>query len=163
MAVSATDRGFPFEEPIPVAPARGARLFPRRQAFPLACIAVLALSLVLDPERPTMGIELCPMKASSGLPCPGCGITRSMIYCSRGDFARAFHHHPLGPAIWVAAIIGASSIAWPRRMRSRLRAFWYPRREAFDRAIIAAVPLLMLFGLLRILFICVRPPAWWAW
>jgi len=163
MAVSVVQPGYAFEEPIPVAPGREGRLIPRRLFFPLGCLAVFALTLVLDPERPTMGIELCPMKASCGLPCPGCGVTRSMIHCSRGDFGGAFRHHPLGPAVWGAAIIGASSLAWPRRVRNRLRAFWYPRRDAFDRAIIVCMPMLTLFGLLRILFVYVSPPTWWIW
>ena len=163
MAVSASPDSAAFCQPIPALPAHAAGRSRRRLILPLICLAALGLSLALDPDRPTMGIELCPMKAASGLPCPGCGITRSMVHCSRGDFPGAFRHHPLGPAMWLAAIIGASSIAWPGRMRSRLHAFWYPRREAFDRAIIGGVVLLMLFGLLRILFIYVPHPAWWVW
>jgi hypothetical protein len=131
--------------------------------FGLACLAVLALSLVLDPERPTHGIELCPMKKFTHLPCPGCGITRAIIHCSRGEFAISFRHHPLGPAVWLVAVLGASSLLWPRRLKEHISGFWSRHHQTIDKLIIAGTALLVLFGMARILFLYVTPPSWWLW
>ena len=131
--------------------------------FGLGCLAVLAMSLVLDPEQPTLGIELCPMKKFAHLPCPGFGITRAIIHCSRGEFAISFHHHPIGPAVWLVAILGASSLLWPRRLKEQVSAFWRRHHQKIDKLIIAGTALLVLFGMARILFLYVTPPSWWLW
>ena len=43
-----------------------------------------------------VGIALgCPIKLTTGLPCPGCGLTRACFSLLRLDFAGAFFWHPL--------------------------------------------------------------------
>ena len=37
----------------------------------------------------------CPIKAVTGFPCPGCGMTRGCLSLLRLDFAGAFRWHPL--------------------------------------------------------------------
>lgn len=37
----------------------------------------------------------CPIARSTGVPCPGCGMTRALLALLHGDFAAAFAHHPL--------------------------------------------------------------------
>lgn len=135
----------------------------RRLLLPLGCVAVLALSLLLDPTRPTYGLELCPVKRLSGVPCPGCGITRAIIHCSRGDFRGAVHRHPLGPAIWLAAIVAASSIMWPRRARNAVSSFYRRHGSRIDNLIVTGTVFLTMFGVLRVLFLYVTAPAWWPW
>lgn len=36
----------------------------------------------------------CPMVRIFGLPCPGCGITRALLYVVKGQFAEAFYINP---------------------------------------------------------------------
>lgn len=38
--------------------------------------------------------SLCPSVVVTGLPCPGCGLTRAMLAIFRGDFKAAWHLHP---------------------------------------------------------------------
>lgn len=37
----------------------------------------------------------CPIRALSGLSCPGCGMTRATLSVIRLDFKDAFYYHPL--------------------------------------------------------------------
>ena len=37
----------------------------------------------------------CPVRALTGVSCPGCGMSRAALDCCRLDFAAALHHHPL--------------------------------------------------------------------
>jgi hypothetical protein len=134
-----------------------------RQWFGLACLGVLALSVLLNAEHPTYGIELCAMKKLTGLPCPGCGITHAIILCSRGEVAQSFHHHPLGPALWLGAVLGATSLVWPGRFCDAAARFHRRRRSAIYRCIYALTALLLVFGSLRILFTIIGAPGWWPW
>ena len=38
----------------------------------------------------------CPMVIVTGLPCPGCGMTRSVIYLLTGHVSESIHIHPMG-------------------------------------------------------------------
>ena len=44
---------------------------------------------------------LCLFYHLTGLPCPGCGLTRSFVCLGHGQFLEALHWHPLGPAIFL--------------------------------------------------------------
>ncbi len=47
----------------------------------------------------------CPIKRITGLPCPGCGMTRGCAALLRLDFAEAFRWHPLCPLVPVMAVL----------------------------------------------------------
>ncbi len=49
--------------------------------------------------------SLCLFQNVSGLPCPGCGITRSLVCCAHGLFGQAIRFHPLGPPVF-ASLVG---------------------------------------------------------
>lgn len=61
-----------------------------------------------DPNGPV----LCGFRAISGMPCPGCGITRSLSAVTHGRWALAFDSHPLGlPAAALGLVAWASAAA----------------------------------------------------
>lgn len=101
----------PVAAPLPVAALdggpsdrRGALL--RAAAFGAA--ATVAFVFAFGVRLP--GIPLCAMKVWTGYPCPGCGMTRSVVNLCRGDVLSSFRFHPLGPVIcaFVAAgLVGA--------------------------------------------------------
>lgn len=37
----------------------------------------------------------CPIRELTGIPCPGCGMSRAWLSLLRGDFAAAWRYHPL--------------------------------------------------------------------
>jgi len=43
--------------------------------------------------------SFCPFKMLTGLPCPGCGMIKSMVSLYRGDLAESFGHHLFGPLL----------------------------------------------------------------
>lgn len=56
--------------------------------FSLAAAAALLASFLLPPES-LPGFEVCSFKSLTGLPCPGCGLTRGFCAVSHGRFAEA--------------------------------------------------------------------------
>ena len=68
---------------------------------PLAAIGILALIPAIE-DGPTV----CPFALSTGMACPGCGMTRAASRLLHGDLASAVSLHPLVPAIALLAVGG---------------------------------------------------------
>ena len=49
--------------------------------------------------------SLCPFKMITGFPCPGCGITKSLVYFYQGDFYKSISYHILGPFVIAFSIV----------------------------------------------------------
>lgn len=49
--------------------------------------------------------SLCPFKMLTGLPCPGCGITKSLIFLYQGDIGKSFRYHLFGPPLVLFCIL----------------------------------------------------------
>lgn len=49
--------------------------------------------------------SLCPFKMVTGFPCPGCGITKSLVYLYHGDFYKSITYHLLGPFVILFCIM----------------------------------------------------------
>ena len=55
---------------------------------------------------------VCPFRRVTGLPCPGCGISRGVAYLALGEPRAAVRSHPLSPLFAIGAIvIGAARLA----------------------------------------------------
>lgn len=48
--------------------------------------------------------SLCPLKMLTGFPCPGCGITKAIIFFYEGDLLKSFYYHVLGPLVPIASV-----------------------------------------------------------
>ncbi len=69
------------------------------------CSVILGGAAILNPstpEAPSLQVgkitlpNTCIFRATTGLPCPGCGLTRSMVAAAHGRLAVSFSHHRLG-------------------------------------------------------------------
>ncbi len=81
--------------------------------------SVLALAVVHPPHG--LSIPICWLRASCGIPCPGCGITRSLSCVMRGLFSEAWSYNPFGIAFAIIfAAIAAVSVS-PTFLRQRLQ------------------------------------------
>ena len=71
----------------------------------------------------------CSFKQRFGVPCPNCGMTRSVLLSLHGDLARAFALNPAGPLLVVGTVLFAAAMfalmflqlrgerVWPERIR----------------------------------------------
>lgn len=90
--------------------------------WPSFAAIVLLVAFVLPvPDNGTIaGVpQLCAFHFTTGLPCPGCGLTRAIVCCAHGRWSEAIGYHPLGPlvfAIFIAlAAIGVLGLLQPPR------------------------------------------------
>jgi len=115
----------------------------------LSGLALLALgiSLCWRPEA-LPALPLCPFHEVTGLPCPGCGLTRAFCAIGHAEFARAWAFNPFGFVFYAAAI---ALVAWPlarRRFPGAVRRVVQSRW--FGGLPIALVVAMWLFGAWRI-------------
>jgi hypothetical protein len=89
--------------------------------FRPATLAVIALGVgtAMPLSWLSGGPSLCPFKVFTGLPCPGCGLTRSAVAFLDGDLSTSLYFHPLGAPIVIAAVLIGIVDAW---------AWWRSRR-----------------------------------
>ncbi|MBR33112.1 MAG: hypothetical protein CMN77_17570 [Spirochaetaceae bacterium] len=52
--------------------------------------------LLLAYGAQNIGISFCIFYSLTGLPCPGCGMTRSVHFLMHGDLIHSLQYHPLG-------------------------------------------------------------------
>ena len=71
----------------------------------LICLSILAGSSILTPPKNDIpfvrlgNIQLpgtCTLRSMTGIPCPGCGLLRSLVSAMHGDFAKSWEYHRLG-------------------------------------------------------------------
>jgi hypothetical protein len=43
--------------------------------------------------------SFCPLKATTGFPCPSCGITKSIVYFYDGNLVKSLSYHLFGPLV----------------------------------------------------------------
>jgi hypothetical protein len=77
----------------------------RSRATQAAAIALgLLAARVANPDRP-LPFDVCALKILTGIPCPTCGLTRSLCHALRGEWAASLGYHPAG-VLLAAALIG---------------------------------------------------------
>ncbi len=121
----------------------------RQVAGALGCGCALAAAAVYvainDPSSPGVHLPACPLYATTGLWCPGCGMTRATHALLRGDIAAAFGFNLFFP-LFVGGIVIAW-LAWLRRSLGCSPIFAFSRLPTWLP--VAAGTGLIAFGVLR--------------
>ncbi|MBK6424653.1 MAG: DUF2752 domain-containing protein [Blastocatellia bacterium] len=101
-----------------------ARMGPAELGWFVFLTAILVASVVWHPYDEG-GFIVCAVRRATGLPCPGCGLTRSFCAMAKGELTRAGQFHALGPAMFTFA-----SVYWLRSIA--LLAGWKDAVARYD-------------------------------
>jgi len=129
-----------------------------RQAS-LCRAAVVGVVVLILGHLAGLSLMTCPFLALTHLPCPGCGMTRSFVALSSGDWGSVVRLQPFAPFFALVGLLTCAAAVLPQRWREDMAA----RVERFERR--TRLPSLVLltfvvFGLLRIgFFFCMAPGA----
>ncbi|MER2561320.1 MAG: DUF2752 domain-containing protein [Myxococcaceae bacterium] len=118
-------------------------------AMRIIALVVLIGSIAL-PAGP-LGPDLCPVHRATGLPCPGCGVTRGLMYVSHGQLAEALGANPWVVVLWPALVLLALSVVVPAPAMNRFDALiarWEPWPSRVVRVLLVAF---FGFGMVRML------------
>jgi hypothetical protein len=117
------------------------------------CVLVAWLGLVLAAVSPPhgSGISLCFFQDATGVPCPGCGMTRSLSCGLRGMWLDSFQYHPMGLLILGLFVFTAGQSLLPRTQREGIVRFMQSRATFFNVLYLAFVVTFVGFGAVRAL------------
>ena len=79
----------------------------------------------------TQGLWTCPFFKFTGIPCPSCGLTRSLISLSQGDFKTSWQYHSFGLVLTAIATVTIpyilTELILNKKMSHPLLKFWVSR------------------------------------
>lgn len=96
----------------------------RRRAWLTLCglsIVFVVAALWRPPDEPEW--VLCPFRALTHYPCPGCGMTRAFCALAHFEFWRAIKFNALSPFLFLAALVAWAWAASTVLRLERLRLF----------------------------------------
>jgi hypothetical protein len=70
-----------------------------------AAVGCLCLAGLLSPAGVTDGPVVCPFRRLTGLPCPGCGMTRAWVFAEHGRFGEAIAANPFVLVLLPSAVV----------------------------------------------------------
>ena len=127
------------------------RVLPHELILNRTSVVVAWVALALAAIHPThgLGLRVCWLRATTGLPCWGCGLSRSLSGCLRGMFAEAWAYHPFGVVLVGVLFAIALASVLPRPARECVMRLLdrYPR--SFNAAYALVVTSFLVFGLVR--------------
>ena len=119
---------------------------------PFATWGSLAMVLVVSVLPPAgAGIRVCLFQALSGLPCPGCGLTRALSSLIQGYPGAAFSYHPFAFIVLPLFLLLALHNFVPQSVRQRVQAFCGAHDRLIRRGYHGFIYAFVAFGVLRML------------
>jgi hypothetical protein len=94
----------------------------------------------------------CPIFSSTGIPCPGCGLTRAIVLLLQGEWGASFHYHVFAPIFLFFSLIILVAIFLPASIGRRVinKAEMLERQTGLTVIILTG---LILYWLARLLFL----------
>lgn len=124
--------------------AAGSRIKKDVRQYGVGILAVIILYFALH----ALFDAFCPSVLISGFPCPGCGMTRAVLYLFTGQFKRSWALNPAA-GLWV---LWAGWFAYERYVKGR-------KAKGPDRALIGIAVFMVLAYIVRMkLYFPDRPP-----
>ena len=71
----------------------------------------------------------CPFASVTGVPCPGCGLTRATLFLIHGDWKQSLAMHAFAPLLILALLLILFSAIGPRALVQRMA----NRTEKFEK------------------------------
>jgi Protein of unknown function (DUF2752) len=127
-------------------------LFNRKAGLGVLALVLLAAAL---PSHGA-GVPICLFRYLTGLPCPGCGLTRSFSCILHGDFALAYDYHPFGYFLLPLFLIVAATLFLPSAYRTRLENSVRSQQSNLRHIYLTLIYGFIAFGAIRIVVYAVQ-------
>ena len=119
----------------------------------LALIAFLA-SIVMPTEG--LGFDICVVHRATGLPCPGCGLTRGVTAITHGHLDYAFVMNPFSFVVWAVFLVLTLTLVLPAKGRAALLGFARTHSNFFGAFYKYSIIAFLIFGTVRFMYFLLR-------
>lgn len=120
-----------------------------------AGLGILLIAWVLPADG--FGIPLCQFRVLTGLPCFGCGMTRSFVGMAHLQVGRAVFYHPVGAVLFVLVALLTLAGLLPGQRKEKLARWAEERGRAVNYAVCALLAATIVYGLVRMLWLYLHP------
>jgi len=121
-----------------------APIFQKRSVLILfAGLAVVQIALTAA----GWGAWKCPIYSVSGMPCPGCGLSRAMLLLAQGQWSAAIHMHAFAPVLLAAVIGFVAAGLLPRRQLQNILVCIATVEQYTGIAVVLSLAMLIYWGL----------------
>jgi len=111
-------------------------------------MTLLLIASFLVPPDGISGLSTCGFYTGTGIPCPGCGMTRSFACISHGHFKKAWDYHPFGFLLYSIMLFFLVYPLLSRLSPSMKERFNHNRIHIWPFVILAAI---WIWGIIRVL------------
>ena len=118
------------------------------RAAGVGALALILLAAALPSQG--AGVPICLFRYLTGLPCPGCGLTRSFSCILHADFGRGYDFHPFGYLLLPLFLLAATTLFLPASYRVRLEEVVRSRQSRLRRIYLTLIYGFITFGAVRI-------------
>ena len=112
----------------------------------LSSLIVLGYSWIIISS--TIGLDanqiVCPIKLTTGIPCPSCGSTRSVLNLLEGDIFSALQTNPIGLVIFTVLLVGPFWLLYDYFFKKDSLWIFYNKVETTLKNKKVALPLILL-------------------
>ncbi len=116
-----------------------------------ACFSAVCLLFSFFLPVDGLGVTVCWFKSCYGLPCPGCGLTRSITCISHLEFGKAWQYHPFGSVVYALFVANVVLLIVPKARRRFLNDKILANDRWLRIVYLAFVLSFLTFGCLRVL------------
>ncbi|MCC7294061.1 MAG: DUF2752 domain-containing protein [Phycisphaerales bacterium] len=111
---------------------------------------LILLGAVIHPPH-GWGVALCPSRWLNGLPCLGCGLSRSVSCAIRGMWSESWSYHPFGLFVLALTVVVAGFSTLPRGTQDRIFRLSRPIAPFMRGTLVLFVTAFVGFGVWRML------------
>jgi hypothetical protein len=113
-------------------------------------IAAVGLTVSILMPAEGIGVDLCGFLKLTGLPCPGCGLTRSVTNITHGNLGAAWHYNPFGFFVWATFAALAPCLVLPGRALRKVRGIVEPAAGWINGLVYTCLGCLLVYGVVRV-------------
>jgi hypothetical protein len=92
----------------------------------------------------------CPILAFTGIPCPGCGLTRSFLALTKGNLISSFNYHLFGPILFCLLMLATIHLLLEIVTKQKIKAY-YVKIIKNKTVQILTIPSILIYYLGRLL------------
>jgi len=116
-------------------------------------LLVIIISFILPPEG--LGRSTCGFYILTKLPCPACGLTRSITSISHMKFFKAFYYHPFGFIFYMIFLFLAIYNFMPEKIKNIIIIFFTKHEKILKYIISFIIFSFIIYGVARCLYMLI--------